>query len=332
MQSPDTFNRLLSLLGVPHTAAYSRERFCSMSFKSWFGLKKLLEEYGVEAGGVRLADKTAIGLLPVPFLAATSSGTVIVGSISDGVAELATGGKSVSRVPLDEFSRRCTGDFLLFESSSAACEPGYRSHRMLELASAAKRVCLAAGVLFLFLYLVISNGIYTRLPLALLTLLDLGGLYVTFLLMQKSLRIHNPKADAVCRVIDEGGCDSVLSTKASTFFGIFSWSEVGFAYFSVSLLCLLVFPGAAGSLAFCNLCCLPFSLWSVWYQKFRVGKWCTLCLCVQATLWLEFFCYLGGGYLSDMFPLRMPTFVLGASYLVVLLLLNRLSPFLKSPE
>ena len=38
------------------------------------------------------------------------------------------------------------------------------------------------------------------------------------------------------------GCDSVLETKASKFFGIFGWSEVGFSYFSVSLLTLLIFP------------------------------------------------------------------------------------------
>ena len=136
----------------------------------------------------------------------------------------------------------------------------------------------------------------------------------------------------MCRVLQEGGCDSVLETKASSFFGIFSWSEVGFAYFSVSLSCLLVFPQWIGYLALCNLLCLPFTFWSIWYQKFRARVWCTLCVSVQCSLWLLFFCYLAGGWLKDMFPLKIEFFVLGLSYLAVLLALNRLLPHFKPSE
>ena len=163
-------------------------------------------------------------------------------------------------------------------------------------------------------------------------MIDMAGLYLTYLLLQKSLKIHNPTADRVCRVLQEGGCDSVLETKASSFFGIFSWSEVGFAYFSVSLSCLLVFPQWIGCLALCNLLCLPFTFWSIWYQKFRARVWCTLCVSVQCSLWLLFFCYLAGGWLKDLFPLKIEFFVLGLSYLAVLLALNCLLPHFKPSE
>lgn len=118
----------------------------------------------------------------------------------------------------------------------------------------------------------------------------------------------------------------MLEQKASTFFGIFGWSEVGFSYFTVSLLTLLVFPQYAGYLALINLCCLPFTLWSIWYQRFRAHAWCTLCVSVQGLLWLQFFCWLGGGFYHGLFPLRIQFFVLGATYVAALLLLNRLSP------
>ena len=87
-----------------------------------------------------------------------------------------------------------------------------------------------------------------------------------------------------------------------------------------------MFPQWIRYLALCNVCCLPFTFWSIWYQRFRAHKWCTLCVSVQATLWLLFFCYLSGGWLKGVFPLRIEFFVLGVTYLTVLLLLNRIMP------
>ena len=127
-------------------------------------------------------------------------------------------------------------------------------------------------------------------------------------------------------MLQKGGCDSILELKASKFFGIFSWSEVGFTYFSVSLLALLVFPQWICYLALCNACCLPFTFWSIWYQRFKAHKWCTLCVSVQATLWLLFFCYLCGGWFRGAFPLRIEFFVLGVTYVTVLMALNRIMP------
>lgn len=331
MDTPDLFNDLLKELDVPHTAGFARQSFDSMTFKSWFGLSKLLREYGVECAGFRLDDVGAMSGLTVPFLASTKDGTIIVTAVGgDSVTYLTQGVRET--LPLEKLKGVFTGEVLLLSKLSNAAEPDYCSHRRDLFFGKAKKVCLALGVLFLFIFLFISNGLYKQVSTVLLTLLDIGGLYLTFMLVQKSLKIHNPHADAVCSVLDEGGCDSILETKASTFFGIFGWSEVGFAYFSVSLLCLLIFPQWIGYLALCNLCCLPFSFWSIWYQKFRAKKWCTLCVSVQATLWLLFFCYWGGGFLHEMFPLRIEFFVLGATYITVLLAINRLSPLIQNNE
>jgi putative effector of murein hydrolase LrgA (UPF0299 family) len=45
-------------------------------------------------------------------------------------------------------------------------------------------------------------------------------------------------------------------------------------------------------------------------------------------LWLLFFCYLGGGWLKESFPLRIEFFVLGLTYLAVMLGLNAIMPLL----
>ena len=161
---------------------------------------------------------------------------------------------------------------------------------------------------------------------------DIAGLYFTYLLVQKSLNIHNPAADRVCGVLQAGGCDSILELKASKFFGIFGWSEVGFAYFSVSLLTLLLFPNLLPELALCNLCCLPFTFWSIWYQRFRAHKWCTLCVCVQGSLWLLFFSYCFGGWLRLAFPISLDFVILGVAYLGVMLGLNAIMPLIEKSQ
>lgn len=319
------FTDLLRELGVPFTDGYSRRQFEAMPFPSLFGMGKLLKTYNVESRGIRLADPGQIAELPVPFVANTPGGLVIVTGIDDDRIDYLSQGMPES-MPLGEFTSVWNGEAFQAFPNEGSAEPGYASHRLTLFFNKAKRVCLRLGLVLLFLYLFITGGLWRDVSTVLLTLLDLGGLYLCYLLVQKSLNIHNPHADRVCRVIQDGGCDKVLETKASTFFGIFSWSEVGAAYFSVSLLCLLVFPQFTGYLALCNVCCLPFSFWSVWYQKFRARHWCTLCLGVQATLWLLFFCYLGGGWFREILPLRVELGVLVVSYGTVLLLLNRILP------
>lgn len=330
-KNPSLFSDFLAQLGVPHTVDYSDGRFAGMPFKSLFGLSKLLEEYGVPNEGVRISDKSEIRKLGVPFLAQTPEGFMIVTAVGDDRVSYVTQGVAET-VPYNSFVDAWTGVALLAYPDADAGEPDYRAHADIEMVKRSKVWVLWGCVAALFLYLFISNGIYRHVSTVILTLLNIAGLGATYLLLLKSRKVHSRFADRVCGVVEEGGCDDVLETKASSFFDIFSWSEVGFAYFSVSLLALLVFPDDIGYLGAINICCLPFSFWSVWYQKTRAKAWCTLCLSVQAILWLSFACYLAGDWLHGIFPLRMPFFVTGVCYVTMLLALNRLMPKVEGNE
>lgn len=325
--SPTIFTDFLSAAGVKHTYWYSARQFRDMPFRTYFGLSKLLQSYGIESVGLNLGDKSAVDRLPLPFIAQTPDGSVIVTRISDGKVTYLSRGRR-EEAELGRLTEAMSGNVLVAYPSADACEPDYASHHFTEIADRAKKWVLIAACAALFAYLFLSNRLYSHVSTVLLTLINLCGVYISTLLIQKSAHIKNRHADAVCSVVEAGGCDDVLSTDASKFFGIFGWSEVGFAYFSVSLLCLLIFPQYINLLALCNLICLPFSFWSVWYQKFRAHAWCTLCLCVQSMLWLLFFCYLFGGWLHGLLPLRPQLFVLGVSYLAVMLGMNALMPLL----
>lgn len=317
----------LTALSVPHTVDYTNRQFASMSFKSLFGLSKLLDKYGIDSQGLHLDDRKELTSLTPPFLAHTSRGFVLVTSVGEDNVGYLTQGVSES-MPTAEFEKVWDGNVFLAFPRPDAREPDYAAHARMLFFNQAKRWLFWIVAAALVVYLFISNGIYRHVTQILAMVCDFLGLTLTFMLVQKSMKVKNKTADKVCGVLQAGGCDTVLETKASTFFGIFSWSEVGFAYFAVSLLTLLVFPQWTNYLAACNVCCLPFTCWSIWYQKFRAKAWCTLCVSVQGTLWLLFACYASGGWLRDIFPLRIEFFVLGASYLFVLLLLNRIMPLM----
>ena len=105
---------------------------------------------------------------------------------------------------------------------------------------------------FFFFTLFFLNGICGKVSTILLAAIDVAGLFVTYHLLLKSRNVHSDTGDRICGIIDRTGCSTVLKTSASSFFGLFSWSEVGVAYFSVSLLVLLLFPEYTGYLALIN--------------------------------------------------------------------------------
>lgn len=211
---------------------------------------------------------------------------------------------------------------LAFPDRSSA-EPDYRSHRITGLVSRSSGYILAAAFAAVFAYFFVTRHIYAHASLIVVAALDLFGLWLSYMLLQKSVGIHTRTSEHVCGVLERGGCDSIMELKVSKLFGVFSWSEVGFGYFGVSLVALLAFPDLWGQLALFNVCCLPYTLWSIWYQRFRAHHWCTLCVGVQATLWLIFAAYLAGGWLMHAFPLGWNTAALAGVYVGTVLLLNR---------
>ena len=316
---------LLKVLKVPFTKEYTRQRFETMPFKTLFGVSQLLKEYGVESKGYQIEDKTGISKLPVPFIAQTQGGLVIVTKISNGSVNYLTQGIT-EIIPIKELEETSTGIVLIPSKTPAAKEPDYSKHLRSVAIKDSKNVLLWALAGLLTAYLIVVHHIWNLWSFWGLLAVDCFGIWLTYMLVQKSLSIKSHLADKVCGVLQEGGCDSILKTNASSFFGIFSWSEVGFTYFGVSLLAMLISPATIHWLSLINICCLPFTIWSISYQKFVAKHWCTLCVCVQASLWLQFVCYLLGGWMKPVFPLDLGFFALGATFVMVLLALNKVLP------
>jgi len=117
------------------------------------------------------------------------------------------------------------------------------------------------------------------------------GLMASVLLLIQSIDANNPLIQKLCGD-DKKNCNAILSSNAAKVTDYLNWSEVGFFYFAGTWLALLFNTqqiAVIQTLALINLLCLPYTVYSIYYQ-WRVAKqWCKFCCAVQAILWLEFF-------------------------------------------
>lgn len=326
--SHNILDDFLTALGIDHTHTFACERYSAMDFHTFYGLKKELEEFDVDTAGYRFDADTAVEAVPVPSVVyLPECGAVVLTSASQDEVSLYHAGEASAMVT-SEFLKSWNREALVVTSDRHAREPELEQHRMTVVMATMARIGLPVLTMAIIAYFFVVNGLWRHWSTEAITLLDCVGLFLTWHLVQKTLGFTNATADRVCRVLQEGGCDDVLATSASKLFGVFAWSEVGLSYFSVSLACLLFWPEYTPYLAAINLLCLPYSFWRIWYQRYRAKAWCTLCCGTMLTLWLLFGCYLGGGFFSSVFPLRLPFFILGATYILILLALTRLTPYI----
>ena len=142
------------------------------------------------------------------------------------------------------------------------------------------------------------------------------------IIILKQLKIQNDYADRLCSLFRYSDCNNILESEASKFLVFLSWSEVGFSYFISNILVLSFLPNFANYLAIINITTLPFSFWSLWYQKYKARQWCVLCLSILFLLWSIFVvnAFFGFFYFSQFNFLNL--LMIGGIYIVIILELN----------
>ncbi|HVU98342.1 MAG TPA: thioredoxin domain-containing protein [Puia sp.] len=257
-------------------------------YPSLLSISDSLKKFNIANSCIRLG-KEQLADIPLPFIAYTSrkgGGFLTVHSVgTDNVlcsGEKKHGGKR--NIPTSEFIEDWNGICLLAEASPNSGEEDFRRRRIKEwLGDNTPALILLCCLIWMTL--AISSW-----PLYLLTFIKFAGCFVASLLLWYDIDALNPVLQKICTAVKNTNCKAVIQSPAAKFFGLVSWSEIGFYYFAGSFLCLLVSPPAATVplLSWINLLTLPYILFSVGYQ-WRVAKqWCLLCLCVQALLVAEF--------------------------------------------
>jgi uncharacterized membrane protein len=128
-----------------------------------------------------------------------------------------------------------------------------------------------------------------------------AGLAISVLIVRREMGHSDKWVEKLCHT-EKTDCNAVLGSKASRLWGWLGMSDLGLIYFlSQSAVVVIAIAGhwvaAAYAILFIlSLTAIPFTFFSLYYQRFVVGKWCVLCLSVLALLWLQpvsFFGYFG---------------------------------------
>lgn len=136
--------------------------------------------------------------------------------------------------------------------------------------------------------------------------LKIGGLFVTFLLIRHALGKTSAIEQKICTFHRHVNCDAVLSSGAAQIGEIASMSDIGFVYFTSGIMVLLIGLLTAQKESYLDALCLLsygaffYTLFSLFYQRMVVRKWCPLCLGVVVVIWAE--CAVGYTHAIFSFP------------------------------
>ncbi|WP_406826388.1 vitamin K epoxide reductase family protein [Pedobacter sp. KACC 23697] len=285
----NVFNSALYALGISHTQKFSNKYYSEHPHKyNLFGISQMLSDYGINNAGIRIANKSDdIAEIECPFIAQVGGSFAVVYGVDHKLVEYRVGDLNF-KIDREDFCEAWSGVALLLESNPGSIEPGYRdNHRDETINFCLKAVLSLFVAIFLFL-LIVRDYQNFDFGTSLSLFINILGLSVGWMLIQKQLEIHSSYTDRICSILKQADCNDILKSDEAKILGVVSWSEVGFSYFLSNLIVIVFFKHLLFFYAIVNLCVLPFTLWSIWFQKFKIKQWCVLCLLVQVLLWSVF--------------------------------------------
>jgi len=333
-KNENTFVAFLDLLKIKHTKLFSNQFFNEHPHKyNLFGLSKMLSDYGIENAGTRIESKeNDLFNIECPFVAHIGSDFVVVYKVTPDEVHCFRNGKKIS-IPISKFIQAWSGVILLAETTLDSIEPNFKEHRKKELWKIAQKSILIFVSILIFGIAYISQSLFSNFGTTLLLVANLIGVYIGYLLVLKQMHIHSRYSDKICSLFSKSDCNDVLESDAAKLWGVLGWSEIGLGYFAANVLLLLFLPRTVPLLAILNIFALPYSFWSIWYQKVKARQWCPLCLIVQGLLWSIFIvnCLFGFIQLSEFDRILLNDIVfIGCIFTGLIFGLNLIIPNLSS--
>jgi hypothetical protein len=225
--------------------------------------------------------------IETPFVAHIGNDFATVYRVDREKIHFKLNGRDIN-LPVNKFLAAWSGIVLLAEAKPDAGEPDYKKHRKKELLNSLQYYGLLFAACLILISGYVSASRYQSSGFTVLLILNFIGVYIGYLLALKQLHVKSKYGDMICSLFRQHDCNDVLHSEAARLWGIFGWSEIGLGYFIACSLVLLFMPDLICYLAVVNILALPYSFWSIWYQKFKARQWCVLCLIVQALFWLIF--------------------------------------------
>jgi len=192
-----------------------------------------------------------------------------------------------------EFLKEWTGVSLIFEALEDGSEPFFEENKKrakIERVRNTLTYLSLGGLLFSIFILISQHSSYSFIGL---TFLNFCGLFISSLLVFKKEHGNTSFLNRVCKNGKNGDCDKVIFSKASSFFGVYDFTELGLIYFLTTFLLSIAALFPINSLILYTLYWLAFttciySVYSIYYQVYVIKSWCLLCMAIQIIFLCEF--------------------------------------------
>ena len=294
----------LDYIGIRYSRKYLYELLLSNPDSDTFaGIRSILLNYKIHSKGLKTSLSNLNGLCdPVIIQLNKKNESNLVLLIENGnnvhtyITELGDR-ETVSSSKLEEY---WTGFILFPEVTVDSKEKDYQN-KVVEYATwiKGKLIPLLFFLILISFYNKNCEPRYSDIPFL---FLYLGGFIICILLFMQSLGIKNHLAKKICEINKQTSCSTVLNSKSAKLFNLIGWSEIGIIYFMGSLLSFIFIPLSIPLLFWLNILSLPYTFWSVIFQRYFIRKWCVLCLIVQFIFWLLFVTFIYNGI--SLYPLN----------------------------
>jgi uncharacterized membrane protein len=118
--------------------------------------------------------------------------------------------------------------------------------------------------------------------------LSILGFLTGILIIQEAYGSPNPFASNICNFNAQTSCSSVIKSGKNYQSGFLGFADLPILYFSFCLFTFIIAPtNATGIVGPLSSLSIPVVLYSIWLQKFKIKKWCLLCLTVSLILCIQ---------------------------------------------
>lgn len=228
-----------------------------------------------------------------------------------------------------EFLRLWDGILLYAEANAESGEKKYIDNIVTGTLNSLRLPFLFLTLLTTMVLILISNKF--NLLFISSVLIKIVGVIVSTLLLIHSVNGENSVVQKLCGLSNGSDCNTILNSNAAKVTSWLSWSEMGMFYFAGSLLYLLIQGGIPKSLFWMNIFCLPYSIYSFWYQ-IKSKSWCLLCSMIQCLFWIEAATF-NSGYSSSQLAVQENVYILSLCFAFPISIWSVLKPsLLKASE
>ena len=194
---------------------------------------------------------------------------------------------------LDKFQEKWSKVAFYALPDNSSGEENYKRKHIIEVL-----LKFRLPVFILYLIVLIGYSLYTLQPIVnvaftYLLFVKFVGLFFCVNLVLHSLGASTNLSDQVCKMGKHTSCEDVLNSPAAKLFNFLSMSDIGLVYFTGGLLAMFIslYTKTTQAVTICLLiiatCTVPYIIFSISYQAFKIKKWCPLCLSVMSILAVE---------------------------------------------